>query len=633
MAAALALLALACEAAEPAAAPGDAAGSCSVAPTLCPGRTTRTFCPTNPDRLQCTEAACSVARQPCPPTFPNGAVWCPALAIPMPVQCEGVPAGPPNVTVHSDTVTHQISELVMGCHSDKGYEHQARGFYAQMIVPDSFNATGFTPSPHWGGNASTDGSFSSARVGWNVEKSAPSVTFTHGMDTTSRFHGVASERLSLTGRGSGGLSNRGLGNAGLVFEAGKPYEGFIWAAAGETSGVSVTVSLEDYTSTPKKVLATQTFTVQAGTGESTLTYARYNFTLTPSASTRCVGIPYRFDPLILCGSHAANVSPRSFAADEKLGHICVRCGGQFKVSLSQVDESTAGATDGTVAALINYAYLQPGQWGRVPGLPVLASAAATLKAMGVKAIRDGGSYASSPSAQHDLTYYQWQKWTGPAWTRPSRTNGIWGLDLISGWGPFEMIDMCNALGIEPVITTTDTSSAASFADLVEYCYGNDTTPQGKKRVADGHPEQYRVKYFELGNEQYNPNYVQQVEVMEKKARELGIGKTLYYMFPKKTFLSDADIKKAVALTPRVDSQMVADLHVGAGGAVGVAERLFQSANITKAGLKMGAVNAETNANTHAFHAVKIQAIHHHLIPGGFSLRDCLCFQRCLRQQT
>ena len=79
--------------------------------------------------------------------------------------------------------------------------------------------------------------------------------------------------------------------------------------------------------------------------------------------------------------------------------------------------------------------------------------------------------------------------------------------------------------------------------------------------------------------------------------------------------------------------MVADLHVGAGGAVGLAERLFQSANITKAGLKMGAVNAETNANTHAFHAVKIQAIHHHLIPGGFSLRDCLCFQRCLRQQT
>ena len=58
--------------------------------------------------------------------------------------------------------------------------------------------------------------------------------------------------------------------------------------------------------------------------------------------------------------------------------------------------------------------------------------------------------------------------------------------------------MCNALGIEPIITTTDTTSAEDFAGLVEYCWGNTTTPQGAKRVADGHPKTYNVKYFELG---------------------------------------------------------------------------------------------------------------------------------------
>ena len=68
-----------------------------------------------------------------------------------------------------------------------------------MIVPDSMNATSFTAAPNWGGNATTDGSFefSSARVGWNIETSAPSVRFTHGTDDARRFHGVASERLSL----------------------------------------------------------------------------------------------------------------------------------------------------------------------------------------------------------------------------------------------------------------------------------------------------------------------------------------------------------------------------------------------------------------------------------------------------
>ena len=54
----------------------------------------------------------------------------------------------------------------------------------------------------------------------------------------------------------------------------------------------------------------------------------------------------------------------------------------------------------------------------------------------------------------------------------------------------------------------------------------------------------------------------QVASMEAKARELGIGKTIHYMFPQNNFLSDADIAKASALSPRIDEQMVADLHVG-----------------------------------------------------------------------
>ena len=61
--------------------------------------------------------------------------------------------------------------------------------------------------------------------------------------------------------------------------------------------------------------------------------------------------------------------------------------------------------------------------------------------------------------------------------------------------------MCNALNIEPVITTTESSTPESFADLVEYCWGNESTKMGAKRAADGHPDTYRVKYWELGNEQ------------------------------------------------------------------------------------------------------------------------------------
>jgi hypothetical protein len=39
------------------------------------------------------------------------------------------------------------------------------------------------------------------------------------------------------------------------------------------------------------------------------------------------------------------------------------------------------------------------------------------------------------------------------------------------------------------------------------------------------------------------------------------------MFPQNNFLSAADIVKASAFNPRIDGQMVADLHIGGGGAV------------------------------------------------------------------
>ena len=115
--------------------------------------------------------------------------------------------------------------------------------------------------------------------------------------------------------------------------------------------------------------------------------------------------------------------------------------------------------------------------------------------------------------------------------------------------------MCTALGIEPVITTTDTSSPESFANLVEYCFGDGGTAFGRQRIADGHPAVYNLSYVELGNEQYNANYVEQVAAMEAKARELGIGKRLKYLFPQNNFLNKADIAKAVALEPRIDSQV------------------------------------------------------------------------------
>ena len=62
-----------------------------------------------------------------------------------------------------------------------------------------------------------------------------------------------------------------------------------------------------------------------------------------------------------------------------------------------------------------------------------------------------------------------------------------------------MIDLCNALDIEPIISLTRIQSGEQMADLVEYMHGDVTTPMGKQRTVNGHPEKYEAYWFELGS--------------------------------------------------------------------------------------------------------------------------------------
>ena len=94
---------------------------------------------------------------------------------------------------------------------------------------------------------------------------------------------------------------------------------------------------------------------------------------------------------------------------------------------------------------LGYVSLMPGAWGRLRSadgrlLPVLKEAAAALRKVGVSFMRSGGTFSQS---------MRWKSWRGVAAYRPSSQH-IWGSSPIGGWGPFEVIDMCNALGITPI---------------------------------------------------------------------------------------------------------------------------------------------------------------------------------------
>ena len=103
---------------------------------------------------------------------------------------------------------------------------------------------------------------------------------------------------------------------------------------------------------------------------------------------------------------------------------------------------------------------------------------------------------------------------------------------MSPWGMFEFIDMCNAMNITAVVTTFAEITPSDYANMVEYCWGKADTKYGALRISDGHPAPYNATWFELGNEQLNPDFAAQAAAMEARAAEIGLPeRTLHYLYP------------------------------------------------------------------------------------------------------
>jgi alpha-L-arabinofuranosidase len=100
--------------------------------------------------------------------------------------------------------------------------------------------------------------------------------------------------------------------------------------------------------------------------------------------------------------------------------------------------------------------------------------------------------------------YHWQWGIGPRDARPTWINLSWRNELESGdFGTNEFIRFARNAGAEPSITVNvegHGATADEAAAWVEYCNGPPSSKYGSLRARDGHPEPYRVKYWEIGNE-------------------------------------------------------------------------------------------------------------------------------------
>jgi alpha-N-arabinofuranosidase len=97
--------------------------------------------------------------------------------------------------------------------------------------------------------------------------------------------------------------------------------------------------------------------------------------------------------------------------------------------------------------------------------------------------------------------HEWRDAIGDPDKRPPIMDPVWHAVQPNDVGTDEFMMLCRLLDVEPYVTVNaGFGDAWSAAQLVEYANGAITTPMGKLRASNGHPEPYRVKFWGVGNE-------------------------------------------------------------------------------------------------------------------------------------
>jgi len=102
-----------------------------------------------------------------------------------------------------------------------------------------------------------------------------------------------------------------------------------------------------------------------------------------------------------------------------------------------------------------------------------------------------------------LSNWDWHGAIGPRDKRAPMFDHAWSAMQPNDLGMDEWMTLAHLVGVEPYVTVNaGLGDANSAAEEVEYLNGPATSEWGAKRAANGHPEPYHVKFWNIGNEPY-----------------------------------------------------------------------------------------------------------------------------------
>jgi alpha-L-arabinofuranosidase len=123
--------------------------------------------------------------------------------------------------------------------------------------------------------------------------------------------------------------------------------------------------------------------------------------------------------------------------------------------------------------------------------------------------------------------YHWRKGVGPTGQRPATLNSSWGGVVdINSFGTDEFMDFVQQIGSQAYVSiNVGSGTPQEAAEWLEYMTAAKPTALAKERIANGHPDPYRVPFLGIGNESWgcggNMNadyYLSQLKIYSHFAR-------------------------------------------------------------------------------------------------------------------
>jgi alpha-N-arabinofuranosidase len=155
-----------------------------------------------------------------------------------------------------------------------------------------------------------------------------------------------------------------------------------------------------------------------------------------------------------------------------------------------------------------------------------------MRELGPPVVRWGGSTV-------DPGPYHWADAIGDRDRRPSFVNRVWGRRDTNDVGIEEFVRLCRAVGAEPLVCVSLGDGVESARVLVEYLNGPPSSEWGARRAANGRPEPYGIRYWQVGNEIEASGYASRLVEFARAVRASDPRAAVLSSFPTKEIVDTA----------------------------------------------------------------------------------------------